>query len=105
MKVKINIEKQGKLEEREVLIKIKGRDQQIVIKKLNDFANSAQGDVDVNMLQESSEFLKYIDTFICERAENLTLDELNDLDIEEKNKIVTACASVLIPWGGNKGFF
>lgn len=104
MKVKINIEKAGKLEEREVTIRIKGRDQRIVLKKLNDFQKSAQEDADVDQLKETEGFLKYIDEFICERADNLTLEELDDLDIEEKNKIVEACSQVLIPWGG-KGFF
>jgi len=101
MKIKINI---GDTE-RELDIKLTGKDQKKFLAKIGEIAKkSKEENADPEeLLEKSTDFLDYQDNVIIEKA-GLTQEELEDLDLEEKNKILKSIREILLPWG-KEGFF
>lgn len=99
MKVKIKI----KEEEKEIDLKFKGRDQKIFLKKVGEIMKTLNQDNPENVLQESQDMISFVDEML-QKGTGMTIDELDELDAEEKNKLVSAAKSLLLPWG-DKGFF
>jgi len=91
--------------ERDVVVKLIGSDQQDFIKMMTSIAKSAsQENVDPEkILAESVDFLNYQDKLLVDKS-NLTAEEVANLDLEEKNKLVGEIRKVLLPWS-DKGFF
>lgn len=101
MKIKIKL---GDIE-KEISINLKGKDQKEFLKKIGEIAKKAKDDKadPEELLQSSTDFLEYQDKIITEKS-GLTEEELEDLDLEEKNKILKSIREILLPWG-QQGFF
>lgn len=101
MKIKIN--QDGK--EKEIDLRLKGSDQKKFLDKIGAIAKKAKDEKadPEELLQSSTEFLEYQDSIIIDKT-GLTQEELEDLDLEEKNKILKSIREILLPWG-KEGFF
>ena len=101
MKTKIKVNG----EVREIEIKLKGKDQKEFLKVIGDLAKKMkdqEGDPE-RLLGESEDFLNYQDKMLSEKT-GLTMEEVDDLDLEDKNKLTGEIRAVLLPLG-DKGFF
>ena len=85
---------------------MKWRDQREFLQKakeLTKLATSADTDP-VMVIEKSQEFLiDYLDNFIATRA-GLSAEDMEDMDFEDKQKLITQIKGILVP-GGDKGFF
>jgi polysaccharide pyruvyl transferase WcaK-like protein len=104
MKVKINVEKEGQIAEVEFDLHFKGRDQKSYLKKISEIAKSLDKENPESALAESNEFIDFENKMLAEKT-NLSLDELEDLDLEEKKKLTKVMRELLMPFSGQESFF
>lgn len=102
MKIKIKL---GDVE-KEINISLKGKDQKDFIsqsKKLSKLATDDESDPN-EVIEEAEKFMfDYIEGLIIERG-NLTKEDLDEMDLEEKNKLIGTILNQLTP-AGAKNFF
>jgi hypothetical protein len=102
MKVTVNLEKDGKKEEREFDLRFNGREQKSYLKKIGEIAKTLDKENTEGALEESIIFIDF-QIAILSKKTNLSIEELEEMDLEERGKLTKAMRELLLP--SATGFF